>query len=686
MSQEKPSTHFIFVYGLLGIAVAVGLFIVSRYNYLLFHTLAEGFSIVIASAVFVVAWNTWDLTEHGYLQFLSIALLFVGGLDLVHTLAYKGMNFFAGYDANLPTQLWIATRYVQSLSLLIAPEFLSRKVDRRLQVGFYTLLSTVLLGLIFARLFPDCYIEGQGLTQFKIVNEYIISLLLGGAILRLVRQRDAFNPDIFVWLVTAIAFTIISELAFTSYASVYGFSNFIGHIFKIFAFYCIYRAILETGLRQPYALLFQDIHQRNEQLQQEVIERQRAEDALRESKANLQALIDNTQDIIAARDRDFRVTIYNDAFARIVLKLFGTEAAPGLKTIDYLPQDARKHWKTIINRVLNGERHREVFEYEIDGERKYYDLAFNPIMAQTGDVVGIAEFTHDITEHKRIEETLRQYTERLQHLNTVLQDEIIERERAEGKLERYAAELERSNQELEQFGYIISHDLQAPVRTMEGFLRLLKRRAGDQLDDNANEYIDRVMDNAHRMQEMIMALLDLSRVETHGKALALTDVEALVERALMALGRAIRKSGAEVTYDKLPQVMADYAQLAQVFQNLIANGIKFRREDAPPRVHISAEQAGKAWRFSVADNGIGIDPQQTGRIFQIFQRLHTEQEYPGLGIGLALCKRIVEHHGGQIWVESTPGQGATFYFTLPDAATQGPEKSRGQSSHTDRRE
>jgi len=243
--------------------------------------------------------------------------------------------------------------------------------------------------------------------------------------------------------------------------------------------------------------------------------------------------------------------------------------------------------------------------------------------------------------------------------------DISERKEAEEQIARYAADLERSNQELEQFASIVSHDLREPARMVKSYMELLERRYRDELDEKANMFIDYAVDGAKRMQEMISALLDLSRVETRGGDFAPVEVDAVVERTLRALGSVIQESGAEVTYDRLPTVMADQAQLAQVFQNLIANGIKFRRDDEPPRVHISAEQGGEEWKFSVMDNGIGIDEEQAERIFKIFQRLHTEDEYPGLGIGLALCKRIVERHGGRIWAESEPGKGSTFNFTIP---------------------
>jgi PAS domain S-box-containing protein len=243
--------------------------------------------------------------------------------------------------------------------------------------------------------------------------------------------------------------------------------------------------------------------------------------------------------------------------------------------------------------------------------------------------------------------------------------DITERKQAEEKAEHYAAELERSNQELQYFAYIASHDLQEPTRMVKSFLRLLRKRCGDQLDARSDEYMEYAMDGIERMQEMINALLDLSRVETRGAELTPTDAEAVLERTLKSLSWAVEEATAKVTHTPLPTVLADKAQLSQVFQNLIANGIKFRRDDVPPHVHISAEQEGDEWVFSVEDNGIGIAPKQTERIFRIFQRLHTQEEYPGIGIGLALCKRIVERHGGRIWVESEVGQGSTFYFTLP---------------------
>jgi signal transduction histidine kinase len=241
--------------------------------------------------------------------------------------------------------------------------------------------------------------------------------------------------------------------------------------------------------------------------------------------------------------------------------------------------------------------------------------------------------------------------------------DITDRRRAEEGLKRAMADLERSNRELEQFAYVASHDLQEPLRMVASYTQLLAQRYQGQLDEKAKKYIDYAVDGAVRMQRLITDLLTYSRAKAPTGSVAAIDSHAVLGEALRNLQPAIQESLALVTSDALPTVRADVTQLSQVFQNLIANAIKFHAADAP-RVHVSVDDLGHEWRFSVRDNGIGIEGQYAQRVFGIFQRLHTRQEYPGTGIGLAVCKRIVESHGGRIWVESELGKGSVFFFTV----------------------
>jgi signal transduction histidine kinase len=237
-------------------------------------------------------------------------------------------------------------------------------------------------------------------------------------------------------------------------------------------------------------------------------------------------------------------------------------------------------------------------------------------------------------------------------------------QKANRVLERQAAELRRSNEELQQFAYVASHDLQEPLRMVTNYVQLLVKRYQGKFDAEADEFMGYTVEGAARMQELIKALLDYSQVQTQGQSFALTNCEEVLENVLFLLHLEIESAHGVVTHDPLPVVFADAAQLRQVFQNLLSNSLKFHGLQ-PPQVHVSAKKVGQEWVFTVKDAGIGMDPRFAERVFVIFQRLHTRSEFPGTGIGLAICKKIIERHGGRIWVESDPKQGSTFYFTLP---------------------
>jgi PAS domain S-box-containing protein len=247
--------------------------------------------------------------------------------------------------------------------------------------------------------------------------------------------------------------------------------------------------------------------------------------------------------------------------------------------------------------------------------------------------------------------------------------DLTERQRYENTLKWTAAELTRTNAELEQLAYAASHDLQEPLRTVVGATQILGRDYSSKLDPEAREWLVFATEGAKRMQELLNALLEYARLGTRRRPFELVDCEKIYQAAVANLKLSIEESEAEVTHGPLPMVLGDGVQLIQLFQNLLSNALKFRRPDRP-RVHVSAQPEQNHWRVCVRDNGIGIDPKHFNRIFSLFQRLHTREQFPGAGIGLAICKKIVEQHGGRIGVESKPGEGSNFFFSIPMVETQ----------------
>ncbi len=289
-------------------------------------------------------------------------------------------------------------------------------------------------------------------------------------------------------------------------------------------------------------------------------------------------------------------------------------------------------------RVMRGQRvdDAEFFVQNPNGGNgRWVNFNSRPLVDDHGIVLGGIAVIRDVSEQKRAREI------------------VAEQQR----------ELERSNRDLEQFAYAASHDLQEPLRAVSGYCQLLQRRYKDQIDVKAQQYIAEAVNGARRMQALIEGLLAYSRVARKGNPLTPTDSQAAFDQALVNLEAAVAESGALVTHDQLPMVVADSMQLMLLFQNLIGNALKYRGADSP-RIHVQAQERETDWLYSVQDNGIGIEPRHHDKIFLIFQRLHTRNEYPGMGIGLAICMKIVERHGGHLWVESEPGQGSTFFFNL----------------------
>jgi len=351
--------------------------------------------------------------------------------------------------------------------------------------------------------------------------------------------------------------------------------------------------------------------------------------ALKESEAHYRAIVEAFDGLIYICSQDYRIKFMNRQF----IERTGYDATGELCYKALHDLDSICPW-CVNERVFKGETVR--WEVQSPKDNHWYYIVNTPIYHTDGTISKQAMIL-DITEIKKTEEELKRLSE----------------------------ELARSNAALKDFAYIASHDLKKPLQTIESFSKLLSRRYKGKLDAKADEFISYIVEGVQRLQMLIKDLLEYSQIETKAKNIKPTDFSFIVEEAMSNMKTAIDESNAVVTYNKMPTIMSDPQQMISLFQNLIDNAINFRSNKAP-RVRISAERKGDEWVFAIRDNGIGIDPKDFEKIFVMFQRLHGSTDYPGTGIGLSICKKIVERQGGRIWLESETAKGSTFYFTIPD--------------------
>jgi PAS domain S-box-containing protein len=432
----------------------------------------------------------------------------------------------------------------------------------------------------------------------------------------------------------------------------------------------------------------------------DITDRKRVEDALKESLARsetasrelaVQKFALDQHAIVAMTDVKGAITYVNEKFCEI--SQYSKEELLGKNhRILNSGHHPKEFFHQMYHTIANGKVwHGQIKNRAKDGSFYWVDTTIVPTLDAEGKPCQYVAIRADVTERKRAEEELAKLHREMEARNLRLEEQTLELQRTRDELEYRVIKrtedlakanetLESSNIELQQFAYVASHDLQSPLRSISGFVQLLKMDYEEQLDDQARDYIRRTVQSIVQMQTLIRDLLSYSRVDARSRPFVAVPLADVFRGSVSLLQLSIRDAGGQVTCDELPVVLGDSSQLAQLMMNLISNGLKYHGTD-PPHVHVSAEPGTKKseWIVSVRDNGIGIDPKYFGRIFEIFKRLHDQNAYPGTGIGLAVCRRVVERHGGTIWVESEPGHGSNFRFSMVACVA----KSAGKTETTE---
>lgn len=696
------------------------LYICSLYSYLLFHTLVELFCAIVTLGVFFIAWNSRRFLDNHYFLFLALAFSTSSVLQLLHTFSFKGVGIFTGYDANLPTQLWIASRYVVSLSFLAAPLFIVRKLHLQGSLSAFAAATTLLVFAIFSGNFPDCFVEGSGLTPFKIYSEYvIISILLAAAAL-LYKKKDHFDTRVFRALLVAVLSGAAADLAFTKYLSVYGQANLVGHLLLFLSSFMIYQAIVSTGLKQPAALLFRSLEQSEQALKRseaqlqaaleertrELVEKvelnaelQRSEAALKRSNQRLDLLAASASRLLQSGAPQQLA----DELCREVMNFVGCDVF-----FNYLLDETEGILKLNACAGISEERAAEIRRLELGvaicgcaardacrivaenipetpdprtelvkslGVRAY---ACHPLLSQ-GRVLGTLSFgTRSRNSFSEDELSLMKAV--ADQVSIAMQRHLMEESLRQAKQAAEAASHTKS-----RFVANMSHELRTPMTGVLGMLDLALQTANDA---ERTEYIETAQRSAWSLLRILNDVLDLAKVEAGKFSLALKPfaLRACLSQTVEVVMPEVRRKGLELTLqvdEQLPEhVIGDQVRLRQVLTNLVGNAVKFTERGG---VQIALRSGARdpdgsiEVSFSVRDTGIGIPEEKRHLLFNSFSQLDDSdtRSHGGTGLGLAISKEIIERMSGSIAMESEGGKGSCFSFSVRlGVAQRGAEEAR----------